>query len=51
MPDRSFFKALIAVLLLSAFALGCESIHQEDPVPFDYSTNPIAIFNSDWGVN
>jgi len=50
MPERSILKALITALILTAFALGCESIQQEDPVDFSYETNPIAILNSDWGV-
>jgi hypothetical protein len=51
MSRLHYFLATAAGLMLLAVGLsGCPSVGQDPPVDFSYETEPIAIYNADWGV-
>ncbi len=41
---------LVSLLVFALGSTACESIQQEDPVDFSYESQPVSIFNPDWGV-
>jgi hypothetical protein len=52
-PDwrRRALAALTVTLALALLmAAACEQVDLDEPVPYDYTTGPVAIVNTDWGV-
>ena len=39
-----------ALVVALATGAGCADVDLVDPVPYDYSTGPVAIVNPDWGI-